>query len=28
LLLRVEGKQDCSINDFLLGHKIEVGSYI
>ena len=28
LLLRVEGKQDCTINDFLLGHKIEVGSYI
>ena len=28
LLLRVEGKQNCTINDFLLGHKIEVGSYI
>ncbi len=28
LLLRVEGKQDCTINDFLLGHKIKVGSYI
>ena len=28
LLLRVEGKQDCTINDFLLGHKIEVGYYI
>ena len=28
LLLRVEGKQDCTINEFLLGHKIEVGSYI
>ncbi len=28
LLLRVEGKKDCTINDFLLGHKIEVGSYI
>ena len=24
LLLRVEGKQDCTINDFLLGHKIEL----
>ncbi len=28
ILLRVEGKKNCTINDFLLGHKIEVGSYI